>query len=366
MAPEDLLIIKGELASSIVSLNGIISSLSAIEVNYVDCDMSDMPGGKAEINELIAMATELISQINLILVPAGECTVDSDCVAAPPVCTDTDLDGYCLETEDCDDTNAGINPGVFLDVCNGVDDNCDGSIDDNDAFTLDLENSSCNDDDNNCGYFGNACPIDEVCYYKVCGIYTCEDSDNGTDKALKGTATMYFEDGTQHQSLPDNCINGQLRETTCEDNGKIKQTFYDCAVGTTCQDGACVTPVIPADDSEVNIELLASTGIKLAQDVTTLSSAESYTVRVIIRPASALTAHLVIVTIDYGASQKSYFVDTKDALIAGGTEIVEFVHQPTATTEQIKISAYVWGGWPGVDDPFNELLTPGEISYGVE
>lgn len=48
--------------------------------------------------------------------------------------TDADGDGFAVE-QDCDDTNASINPGAD-EVCDGVDNNCDGFIDD-DANVVD-------------------------------------------------------------------------------------------------------------------------------------------------------------------------------------------------------------------------------------
>ncbi|NQU79014.1 hypothetical protein HQ545_04560 [Candidatus Woesearchaeota archaeon] len=54
---------------------------------------------------------------------------DNNCIQ----CIDEDEDGYNQSAEgcgvpDCDDTNASINPGA-TEICNGVDDNCDGTID---------------------------------------------------------------------------------------------------------------------------------------------------------------------------------------------------------------------------------------------
>ncbi|MFQ5647717.1 MAG: MopE-related protein [Candidatus Aenigmatarchaeota archaeon] len=44
------------------------------------------------------------------------------------VCSDSDFDGYCPETGDCDDTEEEVHPGA-LERCNGLDDDCDGDID---------------------------------------------------------------------------------------------------------------------------------------------------------------------------------------------------------------------------------------------
>jgi hypothetical protein len=52
--------------------------------------------------------------------------LDSDC-ANFAKCIDQDNDGYALDA-DCDDTDISIHPGA-AELCNGIDDNCDNSID---------------------------------------------------------------------------------------------------------------------------------------------------------------------------------------------------------------------------------------------
>ena len=55
-------------------------------------------------------------------------------------CTDVDNDGFCVEDGDCDDADPAINPGV-PEVCNdGVDNDCDGLLDDADPA---CQTSSC-------------------------------------------------------------------------------------------------------------------------------------------------------------------------------------------------------------------------------
>lgn len=48
--------------------------------------------------------------------------------------TDWDLDGYCREIEDCNDYNAEINPAADEVLCDAVDNNCNGMIDEGSDF----------------------------------------------------------------------------------------------------------------------------------------------------------------------------------------------------------------------------------------
>jgi len=56
---------------------------------------------------------------------------DTDTDTAPPP-VDADADGYTADV-DCDDANAAVNPGVASDPCNGIDDDCDGTYEEDSA-----------------------------------------------------------------------------------------------------------------------------------------------------------------------------------------------------------------------------------------
>ena len=82
----------------------------------------------------------------ILLLSAGAC---SDCVfdTAP---SDADGDGWEVGDGDCDDSEFSVNPGV-LETCNGIDDDCDGEVDeeatDATAWYADQDGDGHGDDD---------------------------------------------------------------------------------------------------------------------------------------------------------------------------------------------------------------------------
>jgi Putative metal-binding motif/Carboxypeptidase regulatory-like domain len=125
--------------------------------------------------------------------PAAQtaCAADSD----EPQCKDADADGV-VAALDCNDNNAKVYPGA-VELCDGIDNNCNGSVDDNVSVLVKNGFGACSggavsvmkcakgfsncdgdprngcevdlmDDDENCGSCGNACAATESCGLGFC------------------------------------------------------------------------------------------------------------------------------------------------------------------------------------------------------
>jgi len=131
--------------------------------------------------------------------------IDQDCSGTDSVTcyVDSDMDGYgtivattviaadgncdTLEQEsytadDCDDSNSAINPGV-TEICNGIDDNCDGNIDEGFADTDFDGTANCvdSDDDNDGVLDGSDTDSLDPFICEDTDTDTCDDCSVGTD-----------------------------------------------------------------------------------------------------------------------------------------------------------------------------------------
>ena len=106
----------------------------------------------------------------------------SDCTNDP----DLDGDSYTGDT-DCDETDATINPGA-TEVCDGIDNDCDGAIDNSGGFA-DVDGDGYGDaaSPGGCSGGGTYVPNDDDCDDSDAGVNPAgTESDDGTDEDCDG------------------------------------------------------------------------------------------------------------------------------------------------------------------------------------
>ena len=140
------------------------------------------------------------------------------------VCLDADGDGFfdrdgCGSAVDCDDTRGEAYPGAE-ELCNRLDDNCNGDVDE--TFDLDVDPLHCGRCDNAC----EAANGDATCRLRQCVVETCDDGFADCDGSY---------------------------ETGCETSGDAVNACGGCATldgapGETC--GTCDTGVFACDGTE--------------------------------------------------------------------------------------------------------------------
>ncbi len=120
--------------------------------------------------------------------------------------------GFVADNTDCDDTNPAINPGA-VEICNGIDDNCDGNIDEGVQLTFyaDADGDGYGDP----AVFENACSPSPG--------YVADNTDcDDTDPAINPVATEVCN------GIDDNC-DGNIDEG-------VQLTFYADADGDSYGD----------------------------------------------------------------------------------------------------------------------------------
>ena len=130
-------------------------------------------------------------------------TVEGDCIAFPWKCDD-DGDGYAEMDADCDDVDASINPGA-TEICDGIDNNCDGYIDEDltAPFYADLDEDGFGDPDASLhaceqptGYLENSTDCNDAEPLSFPGNpEICDSLDNNCDGQIdEGVSNTYFAD----------------------------------------------------------------------------------------------------------------------------------------------------------------------------
>jgi len=173
---------------------------------------------------------------------------------------DTDGDGFgdpgsvfltCVQhsntvadNTDCDDTEASVNPAA-TEVCNSIDDDCDGDVDDDDS-SLDTSTASTFYDDDDADGYGDASASSLACDAPTGTVSDSTDCDD-TNAAVHPAATEVCN------SIDDDC-DGDVDDDDSSLDTSTASTFYDDDDGdgygdATASSLACDAPTGKVSDS---------------------------------------------------------------------------------------------------------------------
>ena len=136
----------------------IILMMGAIEIDAVAySNMSAWPSAPGQSDFLSSTAYDATANDdveNWCLTPAGalydyggEANYGTPGADNPAATADADGDGHTICDGDCDDSDATVHPSVPEDCEDGIDNDCDGRIDDEDSDCVEGDDDSADDDD---------------------------------------------------------------------------------------------------------------------------------------------------------------------------------------------------------------------------
>ena len=163
-----------------------------------DCDDADpdiFPGATEVCNERDDDCDEAVDED---VTSVFYVDLDGDGWGDPSSTTDacTEPEGYAVSPGDCDDSDPAVRPDG-VEICNGLDDNCDGAVDDADP-TLDLSTAGTWYADRDSDGFGDAASPTTACVLPSGHVTDTTDCDD-TNGAVNPGATEVCN------SLDDDC-----------------------------------------------------------------------------------------------------------------------------------------------------------------
>jgi hypothetical protein len=157
-------------------------------------------------------------------------------------------EGWVADATDCDDTNADVHPGA-VEVCNEVDENCDGSIDEGAQVTAyaDADLDGWGDPDSSA----------QMCTVVAGWAYNrgdCDDANADRHPGVGEVCDGVVDDGVQHVFYADRDGDGYgdrgVEELACAASAGWVDNRADCDPSVSHDDGSCLDWAPPAADFE--------------------------------------------------------------------------------------------------------------------
>jgi len=154
-----------------------------------------------------------------------------------PLTVDDDGDGFSEEQGDCDDTNADLSPGA-TEVCDEIDNDCDGDIDDADS-SVDLSTGSVFYADTDGDTFGDAGAEVEACVLPEDAVENMDDCDD--------TSADINPDASEVCDEVDNDCDGDIDDADDSLDGSTGTEYWADADGDGegAMDGSMWTCTMP-------------------------------------------------------------------------------------------------------------------------
>lgn len=214
-----------------------------------------------------------------------DCDADATCNEQNVCVTEEDYDGdgYLPSQGDCDNTDATIHPEAY-EYCDGVDNDCDGTIDEDylglGASCDGSDADSCNEGNFVCALNGlsmicndNSSDSSEICYdtidndcdgeidencstcipsgAEICGNDIDEDC-NGSDLECPVGSCAGMNCDDSNMCTTDSCMDGNCIHTNADGSACFNMS---CTMMTgTCQAGSCVCSITPVCSDAASCE----------------------------------------------------------------------------------------------------------------